>query len=181
MNKEVPSVSGYGKLGRTDAWLAKLTYSWLTGTRDKGFLQPQETEEPHSPHIVLWVAILPSLWEMRSSKSVLPAISSWNSLCTAVEGHKVACYGADSSSFLPCCHYYICLWLLVQPLLDVWTVFALEDFSLFTLFLPKVKNSPQMRWMTHKPLSLGRQPPFLPIVVQLVLELPGLLWSGSTS
>lgn len=121
-----------------------------------------ETEESYSPHAALWVAILPSLQEMRSSKSVLSAISSWNSLCTAVEGHKVACHGADSSSFLPCCHLSICLGLLVEPLLDVWAVYALEDFSLFfTLFLPKVKNSPQARQMTPNPLALGRQLLFL--------------------
>lgn len=156
-------------------------YSWLTGGRDKGFstalgLRLRNRIAP-TQHCELASYLL--LREMRSSKSALPAISSWNSLWTAVEGHKAACHGADSSSFLPCCYHYICFWLLAEPLLDVWAEFTLEDSSLFfTLFFPKVKNSPQARLTTLNPLSLGRQTLFLQhsYVTRPWVTWPTMVW-----
>lgn len=82
-----------------------------------------------------------------------------------MKGHKAACHGAQilpASSLAPGCHPYICFWLLVEPLLDVWAVFALEHFSLsFAFFFPEVKKTPQARVTTLNPFLTGRQLLFL--------------------
>lgn len=140
-------------------------YSWLKGTRDKGFSTAlglrlrnriAPTQRCELPSYLLW-----GRWGVQNlpSQLFLPEIPSGQQRKVT---RQLAMEQIPLASSFPVTATSASGFWLSPSLLDVWAEFTLEDFSLFfTLFFPKVKNSPQARLMTLDPLSLGRQLLFL--------------------